>query len=103
MRLCVVKWGGWSRGPAPCAVTIDYQWESQPDYHSLYAQPPLFGFSETWETTRSEGLIPSNTRGTMTEDIAGYIRRMQGSVEWNGDMDGTTRTAIAKSRKQVYP
>jgi len=32
----------------------------------------------------------------VTEDIAGYMRRMQGSVEWKGDTSGTIRTAIAK-------
>lgn len=44
-----------------------------------------------------KGLMPSERRGTVTEDIAGYIRRMQGSVEWKGDKDGTIRTAIAKA------
>ena len=42
--------------------------------------------------------MPSERRGTVTEDIAGYIRRMQGSVEWKGDTHGTIRTAIAKVR-----
>lgn len=45
-----------------------------------------------------KGLMPSERRGTVTEDIAGYIRRMQGSVEWKGDKTGTIRTAIAKVR-----
>lgn len=44
--------------------------------------------------------MPSDRRGTVTEDIAGYIRRMQGSVEWKGDKDGTIRTAVAKASKQ---
>ena len=44
--------------------------------------------------------MPSERRGTVTEDIAGYIRRMQGSVEWKGDTRGTIRAAIAKVR---YP
>ncbi|KAF9654156.1 ribosomal protein L1 [Thelephora ganbajun] len=44
-----------------------------------------------------KGLMPSERRGTVTEDIAGYIRRMQGSVEWKGDKTGTIRTAIAKT------
>ncbi|KAF9786756.1 ribosomal protein L1 [Thelephora terrestris] len=43
-----------------------------------------------------KGLMPSERRGTVTEDIAGYIRRMQGSVEWKGDKDGTIRAAVAK-------
>lgn len=40
--------------------------------------------------------MPSERRGTVTEDVAGYIRKMQGSVEWKGDKDGTIRTPIAK-------
>jgi len=44
-----------------------------------------------------KGLMPSERRGTVTDDIAGYIRRMQGSVEWKGDKIGTIRTAIAKT------
>ena len=42
--------------------------------------------------------MPSERRGTVTEDIAGYIRRMHDSVEWKGDKTGTIRTAIAKVR-----
>lgn len=42
------------------------------------------------------GLMPSERRGTVTEDIAGYIRRLQGTTEWKGDKDGTVRTPIAK-------
>ena len=45
-----------------------------------------------------KGLMPSERRGTVTEDLAGYIRKMQGSVEWKGDSDGTIRAAIAKVR-----
>ena len=44
------------------------------------------------------GLMPSERRGTVTEDIAGYIQRMHGSVEWKGDKNGTIRTAIGKVR-----
>jgi len=44
--------------------------------------------------------MPSERRGTVTDDTAGYIRRMQGSVEWKGDKYGTIRTAIAKVRDQ---
>ena len=40
--------------------------------------------------------MPSERRGTVTDDIAGYIRRMQGSMEWKGDKTGTIRTPIAK-------
>ena len=42
------------------------------------------------------GLMPSERRGTVTDDITGYIRRIQGSSEWKGDKAGTIRTAIAK-------
>ena len=42
------------------------------------------------------GLMPSERRGTVTDDVAGYIRRLQGTTEWKGDKDGTVRTPIAK-------
>jgi large subunit ribosomal protein L1 len=42
------------------------------------------------------GLMPSERRGTVTEDVAGYIRRLQGTSEWRGDKDGTIRTVVAK-------
>ncbi|KAI0274927.1 ribosomal protein L1-like protein [Gloeopeniophorella convolvens] len=42
------------------------------------------------------GLMPSERRGTVTEDVAGYIRRLQGTREWKGDKRGTIRTPIAK-------
>ncbi|KAH9982754.1 ribosomal protein L1-like protein [Lactifluus volemus] len=35
-------------------------------------------------------------RGTVTDDVAGYIRRLQGTTEWKGDKTGTIRTPIAK-------
>lgn len=40
--------------------------------------------------------MPSERRGTVTEDFAAYIKRLQGSVEWKGDRTGTIRTAVAK-------
>lgn len=40
--------------------------------------------------------MPSERRGTVTDDIAGYIRRLQGTSEWRGDKAGTIRAAIAK-------
>jgi len=43
-----------------------------------------------------KGLMPSERRGTVTDDVAGYIRRIQGSSEWKGDKAGTIRSAIAK-------
>lgn len=42
------------------------------------------------------GLMPSDRRGTVTGDIAGYIRRLQGTSEWKGDNTGAIRTPIAK-------
>jgi len=42
------------------------------------------------------GLMPSERRGTVTDDVAGYIRRLQGTTEWKGDKVGTIRTPIAK-------
>lgn len=42
--------------------------------------------------------MPSERRGTVTDDIAGYLRRIQGTSEWKGDKAGTIRTAIAKVR-----
>ena len=45
-----------------------------------------------------KGLMPSERRGTVTDDIAGFFRRIQGSSEWKGDKAGTIRSAIAKVR-----
>ncbi|KAH7922863.1 ribosomal protein L1 [Leucogyrophana mollusca] len=42
------------------------------------------------------GLMPSERRGTVTDDIAGYIRRLSGTTEWRGDKSGTIRMAIGK-------
>ncbi|THH19691.1 hypothetical protein EW146_g1525 [Bondarzewia mesenterica] len=42
------------------------------------------------------GLMPSERRGTVTDDISGYIRRLQGTNEWKGDKAGTIRAPIAK-------
>ncbi|KZT34816.1 ribosomal protein L1 [Sistotremastrum suecicum HHB10207 ss-3] len=42
------------------------------------------------------GMMPSERRGTVTEDIAGYIRRLSGSNEWRGDKKGTIRIPIGK-------
>jgi large subunit ribosomal protein L1 len=40
--------------------------------------------------------MPSERRGTVTDDFVGYMRRLQGSTEWKGDQAGTVRAAIAK-------
>ncbi|KAF8624209.1 hypothetical protein AX15_005975 [Amanita polypyramis BW_CC] len=42
------------------------------------------------------GLMPSERRGTVTEDIAGYIQRIQGTSEWRADKSGNIRVPIAK-------
>ncbi|TFK77520.1 ribosomal protein L1 [Pluteus cervinus] len=41
------------------------------------------------------GLMPSERRGTVTDDIAGYIQRIQGSSEWRADKNGSIRLPIA--------
>lgn len=40
--------------------------------------------------------MPSERRGTVTNDIGGFMKRLQGSSEWKGDSVGAIRTAIAK-------
>lgn len=40
--------------------------------------------------------MPSERRGTVTDDVAGYIRRLKGTTEWTGDKEGTVRAPIAK-------
>ncbi len=42
------------------------------------------------------GLMPSERRGTVTDDVAGYIRKLKGTTEWKGDKAGTIRAPIAK-------
>jgi len=42
------------------------------------------------------GLMPSERRGTVTEDFAGYIRRIQGTSEWRADKSGNIHVPIAK-------
>ncbi|KAF8203903.1 ribosomal protein L1-like protein [Pholiota molesta] len=41
------------------------------------------------------GLMPSERRGTVTEDIAGYIGRLRGTSEWRADRKGSIRAPIA--------
>ncbi len=41
------------------------------------------------------GLMPSERRGTVTDDIAGYLQRIQGTSEWRADRVGNIRTPIA--------
>ena len=39
--------------------------------------------------------MPSERRGTVTEDIVGYISRLRGSSEWRADKAGNIRAPIA--------
>ncbi|EJD45754.1 ribosomal protein L1 [Auricularia subglabra TFB-10046 SS5] len=43
-----------------------------------------------------KGLMPSPRRGTVTDDIRGFISRTQGSNEWKADKDGTIRAPIGR-------
>ncbi|KAF9225374.1 ribosomal protein L1 [Gyrodon lividus] len=42
------------------------------------------------------GLMPSERRGTVTDDIEGYVQRLQGTTEWRGDKTGTIRMPVGK-------
>ncbi|KIJ66367.1 hypothetical protein HYDPIDRAFT_86602, partial [Hydnomerulius pinastri MD-312] len=42
------------------------------------------------------GLMPSERRGTVTDDIEGYIQRLMGTTEWRGDKTGTIRMPVGK-------
>ncbi|GLB35732.1 putative ribosomal protein [Lyophyllum shimeji] len=41
------------------------------------------------------GLMPSERRGTVTDDIAGYIQRIRGTSEWRADKTGNIHMPIA--------
>ncbi|KAJ3869213.1 ribosomal protein L1-like protein [Lentinula novae-zelandiae] len=41
-----------------------------------------------------QGLMPSERRGTVTDDIAGYIERIQGTSEWKADKTGNIHMPI---------
>ncbi|KAF8308421.1 ribosomal protein L1 [Clavulina sp. PMI_390] len=43
-----------------------------------------------------KGLMPSPRRGTVTDDIAGMIRSMAGTLDWKGDKEGVVRVAIGR-------
>lgn len=50
------------------------------------------------------GLMPSERRGTVTDDVAGYIRRLAGSGEWRADKEGTIRAPVGRvSASLVQP
>ncbi|KAJ7922849.1 ribosomal protein L1-like protein [Mycena leptocephala] len=42
------------------------------------------------------GLMPAERRGTVTDDIAGYIKRVKNSSEWKCDRVGNIRMPIAR-------
>ncbi|KAK7058620.1 hypothetical protein VNI00_002256 [Paramarasmius palmivorus] len=42
-----------------------------------------------------QGLMPSERRGTVTDDIAGYMQRIQGTEEWKADKHGNIHMPIA--------
>ena len=46
--------------------------------------------------------MPSERRGTVTEDIAGYISRLQGSSEWRADKAGNIRAPIAAVSRRLF-
>jgi ribosomal protein L1 len=46
-------------------------------------------------------MMPSECCGTVTNDIMGFMKRLQGSSEWRGDKAGTVRTAIGKVDKYI--
>ncbi|KAF7303025.1 hypothetical protein MKEN_01265500 [Mycena kentingensis (nom. inval.)] len=42
------------------------------------------------------GLMPSTRRGTVTDDIEGYVKRVKGSTEWKADRAGNIRMPIGR-------
>lgn len=40
------------------------------------------------------GLMPSERRGTVLDDMAGYLQRLRGTSEWRADKSGTIRMPI---------
>ena len=49
------------------------------------------------------GLFPSERRGTVTDDIAGYIKKLAGTSEWRADKAGNIRAPIGMVRSPLYP
>jgi len=43
-----------------------------------------------------QGLMPSERRGTVTENIVGYLRNIDTSQQWKADKHGTIRTPVGK-------
>ncbi|KAJ6601395.1 ribosomal protein L1-like protein [Mycena vulgaris] len=42
------------------------------------------------------GLMPTERRGTVTDDVAGYIKRIKSSSEWKADRAGNIRMPVAR-------
>jgi large subunit ribosomal protein L1 len=42
--------------------------------------------------------MPSERRGTVTDDIKGYIERLKGTSEWKADKTGNIHMPIAQVR-----
>jgi len=42
------------------------------------------------------GLMPTERRGTVTDDVEGYIKRIKSSSEWKADRAGNIRMPIAR-------
>ncbi|KAF7969856.1 hypothetical protein HWV62_25862 [Athelia sp. TMB] len=43
-----------------------------------------------------KGLMPSERRGTVTDNIAEYIKKLSSSTEWRGDKAGSIRMPVGK-------
>ena len=50
----------------------------------------------------ARGLMPSVRRGAVADDVAGYIRRMQGSVEWKGDKTGVIGPPLPRCATEAF-
>lgn len=48
------------------------------------------------------GLMPAERRGTVTDDIEGYIKRVKNSSEWKADRVGNIRMPIARVRRPTF-
>ncbi|KAE9409245.1 50S ribosomal protein L1 [Gymnopus androsaceus JB14] len=48
-----------------------------------------------------QGLMPAERRGTVTDDIAGYIERIQGTSEWKADKTGNIHMPIGSMHFSV--
>ncbi|KAH9974595.1 hypothetical protein BGW80DRAFT_1170445, partial [Lactifluus volemus] len=65
---------------------------------TLFLSPPSVVSQRLGHVLGLRDLMLSKCRGTVTDDVLGYICRLQGTTEWKGDdaSAGTIRTPIAK-------